>query len=62
LKLDKHKKLKKLLSKSEKEAQLQKKLLLRQAKKKKKKRGHFYKKFKMDWPLGNIMIFYKGYS
>ncbi len=40
LELEKTKKLKKLLSKFEKEAQLQKKFLLRQAKKKKKKRGH----------------------
>lgn len=40
IELEKNKQLKKTLSKSEKEAQLQKKFLLRQAKKKKKKNGH----------------------
>lgn len=40
LQLEKNKQLKKSLSKSEKEVQLQKNFLLRQAKKKKKRRGH----------------------
>src|SRR3990167_9464455 len=40
LELEKNKKLKKSLSKSEKETELQEKFFIRQAKKKKKKRGH----------------------
>jgi hypothetical protein len=40
IELEKNKKVKKSLSKSEKEAQLDKRFLLRQVKKKKKKRGH----------------------